>query len=75
MNELGKLLLAIGAAVFVVGLVILVLPRLGLNIGRLPGDWEFSSGNLTCLVPLGTSIVLSILLTIGLNLLARFLNR
>ena len=42
---------------------------------NLPGDIRIARKNFTCVFALGTSILLSILLTIGLNLLARLLNR
>jgi hypothetical protein len=72
MNELGRFLLIAGAILLVIGGLVLLLPRLGISLGKLPGDLSFGSGGLTCLVPLGTSILLSIILTIGLNLIARF---
>jgi hypothetical protein len=72
MNELGRFLLIAGAILLFIGALVLALPKAGLSLGKLPGDWSFNSGGLTCLVPLGTSIVLSIILTIALNLIARF---
>jgi hypothetical protein len=75
MNDLGRMLVIAGVLLLLVGLVIIGLPRLGINVGKLPGDFQFNNGSLTCLVPLGTSILLSILLTLGLNILIRFLNR
>lgn len=64
-----------GVVLVVVGGLFLLLPRLGIQLGKLPGDLRFEIGQFTCLVPIATSIILSILLTIGLNLLARLLNR
>jgi hypothetical protein len=40
-------------------------------IPRLPGDLSFGKGNTRVYVPLGTSIVLSVVLTIVLNLFVR----
>lgn len=56
------------------GGLIILLPRLGLPLRRLPGDLRFETGQFTCLIPLATSIILSIVLTVGLNLLARLLK-
>ena len=74
MSDLGRILIIFGVVLLVVGGLLTLLPRLGLPLGRLPGDLRFETGQFTCLVPIATSIVLSILLTIGLNLLARFFN-
>jgi hypothetical protein len=64
----------VGGVLLVAGGLIILLPRLGLPLGRLPGDLRFETGQFTCLIPLATSIILSIVLTVGLNLLARFLK-
>jgi hypothetical protein len=75
MVDLGRLLVAAGVVLLFVGGLFVVLPRLGINLGRLPGDFRFETGQFTCLVPIATSILLSILLTLGLNLLGRFFDR
>ncbi len=40
-------------------------------LGRLPGDFTFQRGHLTIFIPLGTSILISIVLSILLALVAR----
>lgn len=75
MADFGRILVALGAALLIVGGLFLLLPRLGVNLGRLPGDFRFQFGQGSCLIPLATSILLSIILTVGLNLLIRFFNR
>jgi len=47
------------------------LGRWGLPLGRLPGDIVVQRGPVTCVFPLATSLLLSVLLTLLLNLLAR----
>jgi len=66
---LGRLLIAIGILVVVAGVVLLVAGRL--PFGRLPGDLSWSRGNVSVLLPLGTSVVLSVVLTVVANLLLR----
>ena len=44
---------------------------LGLPIGRLPGDITIRRGNFTFYVPLATSIIASIVLTLLLMLFTR----
>lgn len=75
MNDFGRTLIGLGLLLLIVGGLFLLLPRLGLNLGKLPGDFRFDIGQTTCLIPIATSILLSILLTLGLNLLGRFFNR
>jgi hypothetical protein len=75
MSDLGRLLVVAGILLLIVGGLFLLLPRMGVQLGRLPGDFRFSVGQMTCMIPIATSILLSVLLTIGLNLLLRFLSR
>jgi hypothetical protein len=74
MTDIGRILIILGVVLLVAGGLFIMLPRLGLPLGRLPGDLRFETGQFTCLIPIATSVILSILLTIGLNLLARFLK-
>ncbi len=67
---IGKMLMAAGAFLFVVGLLFTLGARLGL--GQLPGDIATRRGNTSFYFPVVTSIVLSIVLTIVLNLVMRF---
>jgi hypothetical protein len=73
LQGLGRLLLGAGALLALVGALLLLAPRVpGLrHLGRLPGDILIERGNATIYVPLVTSIVLSLLLTVALNLIFR----
>ena len=64
---MGKLLLIVGVIIAGVG----VLVMMGLPIGRLPGDFTIKRGNATFYVPLATSILASIVLTLLLSMLRR----
>lgn len=75
MTDLGRILIIFGVVLLMVGGLLTLLPRLGVPLGRLPGDLRFETGQFTCLIPIATSIILSILLTASLNLLARFFDR
>ena len=75
MMPLAKLLLVLGVILFITGGVLYLLSRLGLNFNQLPGNIQWESGNFTCVVALGASILLSILLTLALNIFARFMNK
>lgn len=73
-DQLGRILIAVGAVVLVLGAVFLLLGRSNF-LGRLPGDFTFSSGNFTCVAPIATMLLLSIVLTIILNIVLRLFNR
>jgi hypothetical protein len=65
-TDLGRILLVVGVVIALVGGALMLFGRL-----HLPGDFTFRSGNLTIYIPIATSIILSVLLTIALNLLLR----
>lgn len=73
-TDLGKTLLLVGGLIILLGLVLLVMGRVPF-LGRLPGDITFRRGNVSCYIPIVTSILLSLLLTVVLNLLFRLLGR
>jgi hypothetical protein len=64
MNELGKALLGLGLLLAVIGAVLLVAGRFGLPLGRLPGDMAYRGKHVSVYFPLGTSILISIVLSV-----------
>ena len=74
-GTLGKWIVVFGLILVVLGGLIWAGGRLGLPLGRLPGDVSLQRGNVSLYVPCATSIILSLLLTIGLNVIVRLLNR
>ena len=73
--QIGKILMAVGLAILLVGGGLYLAGWINLPLGRLPGDIRIERGNLTCLIPLATSILLSVILTVVLNLVIRMLRR
>lgn len=69
MPSLGRLLILLGATLIAVGGLMLLGERVGL--GRLWGDLVWKRKNVTVYFPIATSIVLSVVLTILLNLFLR----
>jgi hypothetical protein len=67
--DVGRFLIIAGAVVVVVGMIFMVSDKLPL--GRLPGDLSFGSGRFKIYLPVATSILLSILITIILNFFSR----
>ena len=75
MESVGRVVVALGIVLLVIGGIIILLGRAGISFGRLPGDIRIERSNLTCVIALGTSILLSVALTVILNLLARILRK
>ncbi|MGB8028891.1 MAG: DUF2905 domain-containing protein [Terracidiphilus sp.] len=71
MQVLGKTLVVIGLVVAGIGAAMLLAARVGLPLGRLPGDISYKGKNVTFYFPLGTSILISIVLSVVLYLLSR----
>lgn len=66
MADAGRLLLVFGVVLVVIGGALMLFGRF-----HLPGDITIRSGGTTIYLPLATSIVLSIVATIVLNLVFR----
>jgi hypothetical protein len=67
-QPLGKLLIILGIFLVVVGVLMVLAPKIP-YIGKLPGDIYIKRDNFTFYFPLASSILISIVLTIILNLI------
>ena len=72
MSELGKLLIVLGIVLMGAGVVLTVLGRTNLPLGRLPGDIVYRGKNTTFYFPLATSLLVSVLLSIVLYVVGRW---
>ena len=70
MNDVARLMIAGGLVIAAVGLVLLVVSRFS-GGGWLPGDIVVERKNFSFYFPVVTSIVVSIVLTVILNLFFR----
>ena len=70
LQNFGKILIIIGVIVIVAGVLVFLGGKAGL--GSLPGDMSWKRGNTSVYFPIVTSSVLSIVLTIVVNILMRF---
>ena len=66
MADVGRMLLVFGVLLVVIGGALMLFGRF-----HLPGDFTLRSGNVTVYIPLATSIILSIVLSVALNLFFR----
>jgi hypothetical protein len=69
LENIGKLLIGGAVVLLSLGVLFLLLGRIGLD--RLPGDLVFRRGNLTLYFPIGLMILLSVVGTIVLNIVFR----
>jgi hypothetical protein len=67
----GRILIAAGIVLIVLGLAVSIGARLPVKLGRLPGDFVFRGKNSVFYFPLATSLLLSLLLSFVLWLLGR----
>lgn len=72
LGSLGRTLLVLGAVLAAIGGLLLLAERFpGLRIGRLPGDLAFERDGLRVYLPLATSLLASLVLSLLLWLLGR----
>ena len=71
MSDLGRVLIGLGLLLVVAGVVVLLLGRTGLPLGRLPGDFAWRGRHTTVYFPLATSILISVVLSLLLWLMRR----
>lgn len=71
MHDIGRLLIFAGIFLCVAGAAVLLFARLGIPLGRLPGDMNWQGRNWRVSFPLMTSLLLSA----GLSLLMYLLSR
>jgi hypothetical protein len=71
MGDLGKLLILIGMLLVLAGGLVLLSGRIGLPLGRLPGDFLVRGKRMTFYVPLATSILVSVALSLLLYVVGR----
>ena len=67
MADFGKFLILFGTIVVIVGVILLISPKIPW-LGRLPGDILIRRKNFTFYFPLATTIILSVILTVLINL-------
>ena len=71
--SLGRSLLVFGLVLAVVGILLELAPAL--RLGRLPGDVSFGGTSWRVYVPLGTSLLLSVVLTLVFALVGALARR
>jgi hypothetical protein len=75
-ETMGKMLILMGLFVLLMGLILTFAPRLRVPfLGRLPGDVRIEREGFSFYFPIVTCILLSIVLTLLINVIARLLGK
>jgi len=74
MEGLGKILLIVGAVIIVIALLMIFGQHIPF-FGKLPGDIFIKKDNLSFYFPIVTFLIISIILTVIINLILYFMNR
>ncbi len=69
-QDLGRVLIVAGAVAIVAGLLLVFFHRIPF-LGKLPGDIVVKRDHFTLYFPLATGLLLSVILTVVLNLWSR----
>ena len=75
MESIARYLMIGGAILFLVGGGVYLAVKFGIPLGRLPGDIRIEGGNGSFYFPLTTSILVSVVLTILLNVIIRLIRK
>ena len=75
MENFGRYLMIGGVILILIGGGFYLASRLGLPLGRLPGDIHIQGKNGSFYFPVMTSVILSILLTVILNVIIRLFRK
>lgn len=74
MADVGKILLILGGSLALLGLIMLFAPHIPF-LGKLPGDMLFKKDGFSFYFPVVTFLLISLLLTIIINLVFYLMNR
>jgi len=69
--NIARVLAVFGLGLLVTAGVLYFLAQLNLPFGNLPGDLVIKRENFTCIIPLISSLIVSILLTVLINLMLK----
>jgi len=75
METISRYIFLAGIVLIIIGAILFGLAKLNIPLGRLPGDIHIEGANGSFYFPLVTCIILSVVLTVILNLIGRFLQK
>lgn len=72
MFGLGRILIGLGLLLALAGGVVILFGKMGVPLGRLPGDLRYQGKQVSFYFPLATSLLLSVLLSVLLWVISRW---
>jgi hypothetical protein len=72
MSDLGRILIYLGLLLVAIGVAFILLSRFNVPLGRLPGDLSWRGRGWSVSVPLASSILISVVLSLLLWVISRF---
>lgn len=72
MQSVGRSLVLLGLLLVLAGGALLLASRLGIPLGRLPGDLSFRGKHVSVFAPITTMVIVSLVLTLMLNVISRW---
>ncbi|HNK62939.1 MAG TPA: DUF2905 domain-containing protein [Anaerolineales bacterium] len=75
MESLARTLMIGGLILFLIGGGVYVAAKFGIPFGRLPGDIRIEGDNGSFYFPITSSILVSVVLSVLLNLISKFFNK
>lgn len=74
MDMLPKILIYAGVLLIVVGLLWILGNKIGIQFGKLPGDISIKKDDFSFYFPITTAIILSIIVSLILWIISRFIR-
>ncbi len=77
LNAVGRAVVFLGIALVVLGGLLVTFSRIPVlkHLGHLPGDIRIQGENYSCFFPIVSMILISLLLSLALNIILRLINR
>ncbi len=75
LEPFARLLIIFGLLIALIGGILFLISKSGLPLFHLPGDIRIQTSNFTCFFPLATMIIVSVVLTVLLNVIIRLINK
>ena len=75
METFARYLMLAGIALFLIGCGVYLAAKFGIPLGRLPGDIRIEGQNGSFYFPITSSVLVSVALTILLNIIVRLLKK
>ena len=75
MESIARYLMIGGVIIFLIGGGVYLASKYGIPLGRLPGDIRIEGNNGSFYFPITSSIMISVILTVILNIISRFVQK